>query len=308
MNLIARVASETDIALIKEIIDAHQLNLNPNEKRVGESEIKEMLRGFVDKSITRLTKTSENEEWQSFISLNPDNNRSRFYLDIYNKPGANTLKETLSLAIKLAKESNPSFQLWLGVNALDRTYKSLLESWGFSILRKYHTLEMNLVNTRAVELDSKKSIKLIDPNNESELRICWELHQDSFSEHFGFMPRKFEEWAELYVRDLPEFKNRAWVLSYEGIPAGFIDCDESLAHENSGYVHTLGVSKSFRAKGLGEALLQHAVKFYFELGREKLCLNVDTGNESGALRLYEKVGMKPVSEWHQYENLNWSSL
>jgi predicted GNAT family acetyltransferase len=33
---------------------------------------------------------------------------------------------------------------------------------------------------------------------------------------------------------------------------------------------------------------------------------VDAGNESGALRLYEKVGMKPISEWHQYENLNWS--
>lgn len=28
-------------------------------------------------------------------------------------------------------------------------------------------------------------------------------------------------------------------------------------------------------------------------------LNVDTGNESGALRLYEKVGFKPESSWIQ---------
>lgn len=308
MNLIARVATEVDIPIIKEIIDSHQLSLNAREKKVGESEIKEMLRGFVDSSITQLTKSADSDQWQSFITLNPDNNRSRFYLDIYTLPGARTHSDSLALAIKLAKESNPSFNLWLGVNALDKDFKSLLESKGFSILRKYHTMEVNLVDVGAAEEDSMKTIRLINPDNESDLRICWELHQDSFSEHFGFVPSKFEKWAELYKRDIPEFKNRAWVLSYEGVPAGFIDCDESLAHEHAGYVHTLGVSKSFRGKGLGEALLQHAIKFYFELGRSKLCLNVDSGNESGALRLYEKVGMKPISEWHQYENLNWSSL
>ena len=64
--------------------------------------------------------------------------------------------------------------------------------------------------------------------------------------------------------------------------------------------------QAFQGKGLGEALLRHAIQINSELGRSKLCLSVDAGNESGALRLYEKVGMKPISEWHQYENLNWS--
>jgi predicted GNAT family acetyltransferase len=41
------------------------------------------------------------------------------------------------------------------------------------------------------------------------------------------------------------------------------------------------------------------------MGFRSLCLNVDAGNESGALRLYEKVGMKAISEWHQYENPQW---
>jgi GNAT superfamily N-acetyltransferase len=64
--------------------------------------------------------------------------------------------------------------------------------------------------------------------------------------------------------------------------------------------------EAFQGKGLGEALLRHAIQINSALGRSKLCLSVDAGNESGALRLYEKVGMKPISEWHQYENLNWS--
>ena len=308
MDLIERAATESDIPVLKEIIDSSQLSLNPNEKKIGEAEIKELLRGFFDESITRVAKSADSLEWQTFIALNPDNNRSRFYLDVYLRPGADLLPQTLSLAIKLAKEVNPSFRLWIGVNALDIEYKSLLENKGFSILRKYHTLEMPLRRIDGEEIDSKIAITSIDPHDENDLRACWQLHQDSFSEHFGFMPRQYEEWAELYRRDLPEFKNRAWIISYDGIPAGFIDCDESLVHENSGYVHTLGVGKSFRGMRLGEALLQHVINFYFNLGREKLCLNVDTGNESGALRLYEKVGMKPISEWHQYENLGWNCL
>lgn len=308
MNLISRSASEADIAIIKEIIDSDQLSLDPKEKTIGESEIRELLRGFFEPAITRLTRSESSEVWQSFLALNPDVNRSRFYLDIYTKPGASTRPETLLLAIELARAANPDFRLWLGVNALDDAFKTLLESRGFSILRKYHTLEMDLVEIEHLDLGAKVEIIQIDPEKEPDLRICWELHQDSFSDHFGFLPREFNQWAELYRRDLPEFKNQAWILKSDGIPAGFIDCDESLAHLNSAYVHTLGVSKVFRGKGFGEALLRHAIQTYFNLGRSKLSLNVDTGNESGALRLYEKVGMKPISGWNQYENLNWSKI
>jgi ribosomal protein S18 acetylase RimI-like enzyme len=91
-----------------------------------------------------------------------------------------------------------------------------------------------------------------------------------------------------------------------GVPAGFVDFNDEQLHNDSGYVHGLGVRQAFQGKGLGEALLRHAIQINSELGRSKLCLSVDAGNESGALRLYEKVGMKPISELHHYEDLNWS--
>jgi GNAT superfamily N-acetyltransferase len=58
----------------------------------------------------------------------------------------------------------------------------------------------------------------------------------------------------------------------------------------------------------GQVLLQHAINFSVDQGRSFIELNVDTGNESGALKLYEKLGFKPNSSWVQYENKKWAEV
>jgi ribosomal protein S18 acetylase RimI-like enzyme len=306
MELIAREATEGDIETIQEIANLNLLTLNPNDKRIGEMEALEFVRGFFDPAITRLTKLQSDDEWQSFITLNPDFSRKRFYLDIYTRPGSQTLNPSLDLALDLARNYDSDYRLWIGTQSNDSVYKSLLESRGFSILRKYWTLEMNLpIQTEAVR-NSIREIRKLDLDNEEDLRIYHEVHQDSFSKHFGFMPRQFAEWRELVHRDKDKINMRAWLIYENGVPAGFVDCNDELLHEDSGFVSGLGVRQVFQGKGLGEALLRHAIEINTKSGLSKLCLNVDAGNESGALRLYEKVGMEPISEWHQYENLNWS--
>jgi ribosomal protein S18 acetylase RimI-like enzyme len=306
MELIVREATEEDIGTILEIANLNLLTLNPNDKRLGEMEAREFVRGFFDPAITRLTKLNAEDDWQSFITLNPDSSRKRFYLDIYTRPGAQTLSPSLDLALDLAREHDPDFRLWLGTQSNDFVYKSLLERRNFSILRKYWTLEMSLPAQMGVARNSIGEIRKLDLSDENDLRTYHEVHQDSFSKHFGFMPRQFAEWSALVHRDKEEINMQVWLITDNDEPAGFVDCNDELLHENSGYVSGLGVRHAFQGKGLGEALLRHAIQVNSELGRSKLCLSVDAGNESGALRLYEKVGMKPISEWHQYENLNWS--
>ena len=53
--------------------------------------------------------------------------------------------------------------------------------------------------------------------------------------------------------------------------------------------------------GLGEALLRAAFAELFARGRRRVGLGVDTENVTGALRLYERVGMRPIER-----NDNWS--
>lgn len=306
MNLIVRAATEEDVTKILDIANSNLLALNPNDIPMGVIEGHEFVRGFFDPAITRLTKLDLDDDWQSFITLNPDSSRKRFYLDIYTRPGAQTLSPSLDLALDLARKHDPEYRLWLGVQSNDLAYKSLLESREFTILRKYWTLEMRIPVENQSTSDSLGVIRELDLDKEDDLRTFHEVHQDAFSQHFGFMPRQFNEWSELVLRHKVEINLQAWLISVNGVPAGFVDFNDEQLHNDSGYVSGLGVRQAFQGKGLGEALLRHAIQINSALGRSKLCLSVDAGNESGALRLYEKVGMKPISEWHQYENLNWS--
>jgi mycothiol synthase len=306
VNLIVRAATEEDVTKILDIANSNLLALNPNDIPMGVIEGHEFVRGFFDPAITRLTKLNLDDDWQGFITLNPDSSRKRFYLHIYTRPGAQTLAPSLDLALDLARKHDPEYRLWLGVQSNDLAYKSLLESREFTILRKYWTLEMKLPVENERSSDSLGVIRELDLDKEDDLRALHEVHQDAFSQHFGFMPRQFSEWSEMVIRDKDETNMQAWLISLNGVPAGFVDVNDEQLHNDSGYVSGLGVRQAFQGKGLGEALLRHAIQVNSELGRSKLCLSVDAGNESGALRLYEKVGMKPISEWHQYENLNWS--
>ena len=306
MTFIAQEATEADVTKILDIANSNLLSLNPNDIPMGEIEGLEFVRGFFDPAITRLTKLHVEDDWQSFITLNPDSSRKRFYLDIYTRPGAQTLLPSLDLALELARKHDPEYRLWLGVQSNDLEYKSLLEGRKFTILRKYWTLEMRIPVENESRSDSLGVIRELDLDKEDDLRTFHEVHQDAFSQHFGFMPRQFNEWSEIVIRDKDESNMQAWLISVNGVPAGFVDFNDEQLHNDSGYVAGLGVRQAFQGKGLGEALLRHAIQINSELGRSKLCLSVDAGNESGALRLYEKVGMKPISEWHQYENLNWS--
>ena len=59
-----------------------------------------------------------------------------------------------------------------------------------------------------------------------------------------------------------------------------------------GYVHILGVRRPWRRRGLGEALLRHSFRDFWRRGvSTRVSLDVDGENTTGAVRLYERVGM-----------------
>ncbi|MBA3736666.1 MAG: GNAT family N-acetyltransferase [Actinobacteria bacterium] len=77
--------------------------------------------------------------------------------------------------------------------------------------------------------------------------------------------------------------------------AGFSICRQREEDaESGGWVSLLGVRPHWRGRGLGESLLLHSLGVFKERGRRRAALNVDVDNTTGALRLYEKVGMEPV--------------
>ncbi|MFN8188650.1 MAG: GNAT family N-acetyltransferase [Gaiellales bacterium] len=59
-----------------------------------------------------------------------------------------------------------------------------------------------------------------------------------------------------------------------------------------GFVKDLAVAPIWRRQGLGEALLRHAFDVFAQRGLDEVSLKVAADNPTGAVRLYERVGMR----------------
>jgi ribosomal protein S18 acetylase RimI-like enzyme len=64
-----------------------------------------------------------------------------------------------------------------------------------------------------------------------------------------------------------------------------------------GWIGDLAVRDAWRGRGIGEALLRAAFRLFADRGLTHARLNVDAGNATGALRLYERAGMRVRREW-----------
>ena len=109
-------------------------------------------------------------------------------------------------------------------------------------------------------------------------------------------------FREFYVKQR-HFDPSLWLLAWDGDElAGFVLASpERVGDPELGWIGTLGVRPGWRRRGLGEALLRGAFSELFARGRRRVGLGVDTENATGALRLYERVGMRPI-----LQNDNWA--
>lgn len=134
-------------------------------------------------------------------------------------------------------------------------------------------------------------------------------HNVAFAEHFGFQPHSAEDWRS-HTGENPDVR-RGWsfVALDDAVPAadgttglgGVVGFTVASAYEQDwpsaggpqGYTDTLGVLPGHRGRGLGRALLSVSMGAFAEDGMLSAALGVDTGNATGAPRLYRALGYVP---------------
>lgn len=97
-------------------------------------------------------------------------------------------------------------------------------------------------------------------------------------------------WSSL--RDDPEYDPSVFFLAVDENDqvVGLAQC------WTSAFLKDLAVSKAWRRKGIGEALMLHVFAAFQSRGATHLDLKVEVGNPAGAERLYRRLGMQPVTE------------
>jgi mycothiol synthase len=122
----------------------------------------------------------------------------------------------------------------------------------------------------------------------SDERALHEVNEASFADHWGFRPVPFETYeAGMYGAEAWD-PSLAYLAETDGQVVGHL---VALSFEGEAYIAELGVVPNFRGRGIAKALLRRSFAALAERGHTEVRLGVDAQNPSGAVTLYESVGM-----------------
>jgi len=183
-----------------------------------------------------------------------------------------------------------------GILLKDAAAREVFERVGFTRVRTHWQMRIELEREpEAPAWPAGVTVRTAEPARDK--RAVYEAVEEAFSDHWGHVPRSFEDWAQQTRRE--DFDPSLWFLAFEGGElAGVSLC---WLRPEQGWVGTLGVRRPWRQRGLGMALLQESFGAFWRRGVRRVGLGVDAQSLTGATRLYERAGMRPVLEIAIYE-------
>jgi mycothiol synthase len=185
------------------------------------------------------------------------------------------------------------------INNRDQAAHDLHKKEGYRPLRYYWRMQIDLTGPPA-PANFPEGIELRPFVKEEHARAVLDAQNESFRDHWGNHDVSFEEWApRKFGRE--GFDPTLWMIAWDGHFAQIAGFSQNRYRGGIGWIGTLGVRRPWRKRGLGEALLLHSFAEFYQRGTTTIGLGVDAQNPTGATRLYQKVGMRAVSEFVFYE-------
>ena len=125
---------------------------------------------------------------------------------------------------------------------------------------------------------------------------------EAFADHWGPEGSQ-DEWLHTHIEAAETFDPALWTLAWEGGSLAGVLIGEAPSTEDPalGYVAELGVRRAFRGRGIGEAMLRDAFVKLHGRGMVGVYLYVDSESQTGATRLYERVGMASQPRFATWE-------
>jgi GNAT superfamily N-acetyltransferase len=130
----------------------------------------------------------------------------------------------------------------------------------------------------------------------SDEHTTHELIDAAFSEWPGRNSEPFEVWASLVAH--PNFAPELSPLAFDGDKLVGVVLSYDYPEVGEGWIQQLATRATHRRRGIAQALLRTAFGWFFERGRRTV--GVSTDSRTGALALYEKVGMHVVRRYTRY--------
>ncbi|MFC8427680.1 GNAT family N-acetyltransferase [Streptomyces sp. NPDC057253] len=213
-----------------------------------------------------------------------------YVLPDHQRAGELLLEALEARALEKARTNGASRAVvHLHLNSAPTTDLALIRDRGWRVVRRYHVLERALRADADLPPEPPAGVRLRPCTEERDRRQVHALHQTSFTEHFDFQPRSYEQWLHDIHADRLDW-SLVWLVSAADLgDAGFLIARDD--REAMGWIRSLGVAREARGRGLGGLLLRQAFAAFAARGRDTVGLGVDTENATGAPELYARNGM-----------------
>lgn len=230
-----------------------------------------------------------------------DREHVRIDVEIYIHPahfgqgiGSGLIQLAEARAEEIAALAPPGERVVLNnwINARNADACALLEREGYHPVRYFWRMVIDLEDEpEGVSWPEGFTVRAGVPG--VDIRPFYDVVEEAFADHWGHVPIDFEAWRERQMG--PTFDPALWFLVVAGDePAGAALCHIT---EGMGWIETVAVRTKWRQRGLGLALVRHAMGELYQRGMRRIGLTVDAESPTGATRLYERAGMRADQQY-----------
>lgn len=170
----------------------------------------------------------------------------------------------------------------------DAAARSLFESRGYREVRRFYEMAIEL--TDEPPEPALPAGLVVDELRDDEYEAFYEALNEAFAGHWEWHPQPYEEWIERRRGQHRDEHGPVWFVVRDGDELAAVTRNDADV-AGGGYVGAIGVRPAWRGKGLGKALLQRTFAEFWRRGTTRVTLDVDSENATGAVALYERVGM-----------------
>lgn len=224
------------------------------------------------------------------------------FFDLFESPDLPTDVAT-EIAIQLITEvENYAKELMLEYGILQTPLKTALydSDWGFvnaleQLNFDYHRTfwRMKLTNHQLRDVPRFPDGYTFEEYVDDDKNLL-ELHKvlnEAFKDYYDFNPTRFESFKESMSEPIND-KNQWILVKHANELVGYIMGGKRFEEESFGYVSSIGVLREHRGQGIARALLLEIAHRDKARGMLGTILHGDSSNPTGAMKLYESIGMR----------------
>jgi ribosomal protein S18 acetylase RimI-like enzyme len=222
--------------------------------------------------------------------------------DIIVKPGADldVGRQLVAWLREQARVLAPGKPAHVACSASNQLKQKVYTEAGGVVVRRFFRMAIEFTDDQVIHVpDPAPGVEVRNAtDDESDLRTMHSIVDTAFLDHYGHETEAFEVWRGHTIEGSATDTSLWWLAFVDGAPAAGL---YGSTLPTAGYVDTIGTLREYRGKGLGRLLLLTSFAEFHRRGYRKVVLGVDATNPTGAVALYESVGMRAEHQGFRHE-------